>query len=64
MDNFIIGSIDAVAINIIPTGNINTLNRIVPAVSKHVIAEEALAGGDEGVGVEEAADGGVVITAL
>ena len=37
---------------------------IVPAIGKHVIAEEALAGGDEGVGVDKSADGGVVITAL
>ena len=39
-------------------------NRIVAAVGKHVIAEDALAGGDEGIGVDKSADGGVVITGL
>ena len=43
---------------------ISVYHRSIVAIGKHVIAEEALAGGDEGVGVEEAADGGVVITAL
>ena len=45
-------------------GRITQDHRTIVAIHKHVIAEEALAGGDEGVGVEEAADGGVVITAL
>lgn len=44
-----------------PTG-INTIDRIVIAIGKHVIAEQALAGGDEGVGVDEPTDLGVVIT--
>ena len=39
-------------------------NRIVQAIRKHVIAQDALAGGDEGIGVEEAAYCGIVITAL
>jgi hypothetical protein len=40
------------------------INWIITAVGKHVIAEDALAGGNEGIGVDEAADGGIVITAL
>ena len=46
------------------TGNINSSHRIIPAIRKHVIAQQALAGGDEGVGIDEAADSGVVITGL
>ena len=38
--------------------------RIIPAIRKHVIAENTLAGGDEGIGVEEATDLGIVISAL
>ena len=40
------------------------IDRVIAAVGKHVIAQEALTGGDEGIGVEESAPGGVVITAL
>ena len=40
------------------------IDRVIAAICEHVIAEDALAGGDEGVGVDEAADLGVVITAL
>ena len=43
---------------------IATAYRIVAAVSEHVVAQQALAGGDEGIGVDKSADGGVVITAL
>ena len=43
---------------------ITTTNRIVVAISKHVVTEQSLAGGDEGVGVEEAAECGIVITGL
>ena len=38
--------------------NINSHDGIIPAISKHVIAQEALAGGGEGVGIEEAGGGG------
>ena len=38
--------------------------RIIITIGKHVIAQEALAGGGEGIGVEEAAQRGVVIAAL
>ena len=37
---------------------------IVHTVGEHVIAQEALAGGNEGVGIEESAPFGVVIPAL
>ena len=39
-------------------------NRIVPAVRKHIVPQEALAGAGVAVGVEEAAKGGVVISGL
>ena len=42
----------------------STHHRIVVAIREHVAAEEALTGGGETVGVDEAADLGVVITAL
>ena len=34
------------------------------AVGKHIIADDALASGDEGVGVDEAAEVGIVIPGL
>ena len=37
---------------------------VIVAISKHVIAKETLAGGGIGVGVDEAAGSGVVITGL
>ena len=43
---------------------IAAIHGIVQAIGKHVIAQHALAGGGICVGVEEAAPGGVVITAL
>jgi len=43
---------------------ITTVCRIIYTVGKHIVAEGALAGGDEGVGVEETADFGVIISAL
>ena len=38
--------------------------RIVFAIGKHVIAQDTLAGGGVGVGIEESADLGIVITGL
>ena len=46
------------------TTEINSANRIIAAVGKHVITEDALTCGNEGVGVDETADCGVVITGL
>ena len=46
------------------TTEINSANRIIAAVGKHVITEDALTCGNEGVGVEESTDCGVVITTL
>ena len=46
------------------TGSIFQNYRIVQTVGKHVIAENTLAGGNEGIGVEETAECGIVITAL
>ena len=37
---------------------------IIPAVRKHVIPEEALTGAGVAVGVEEALDDGVIVSAL
>ena len=38
--------------------------RIVIAISKHVIAQQSLAGGNKRVGIDESTNLGVVITAL
>ena len=43
---------------------IDTINRIIPTVGKHIIAQEPLAGGGVGVGIEESAYLGIVITGL
>ena len=43
---------------------IASINRIVEAIGKHVIAQQALAGGGEGVGIEEAGGGGVIVAGL
>ena len=37
---------------------------IIQTICKHIIAQQALAGGNEGVGVDEAAEFGVIISAL
>ena len=41
-----------------------TAHRIVIAVRKHVVPDKPLAGAGVAVGVEEAAQGGIVISAL
>ena len=46
------------------TGFIGIIHWIIVAISKHVIAQNSLAGGDEGVSVDESAPLGIVITAL
>ena len=38
--------------------------RVVITVGEHVVAEGALAGGDEGVSIDKPAPGGIVIPAL
>ena len=43
---------------------ISTVNRIIVAVGKHVVAEDALAGGNEGICIDESAYLGIIITAL
>ena len=40
------------------------IDRVIAAICEHVIAEEALAGGDEGIGIDEAANLWIVITGL
>ena len=40
------------------------INRIIVTIGKHVIAQQPLTGGGEGVGVEEAAGFGVVVAVL
>ena len=39
-------------------------NGIIQTIGKHVIAEDALAGGGVGVGVDESADTGIIVTRL
>ena len=43
---------------------IRSINGIIAAICKHVIAQQALAGGDIDVRIEEAADCGIIISAL
>ena len=43
---------------------IKTIDWIIPAIGKHVIAQEALAGGCEGIGIEKSADCWIVIPGL
>ena len=43
---------------------IDIINRTIVAISEHVATENALAGGDIGVGVDEAAYRWIVISAL
>ena len=43
---------------------INSKYRAIPAVSKHIIAREALARRSIGICIDEAANAGIVITAL
>ena len=40
------------------------INRVVITIGKHVVAQQALACGGEGVGIEEAGEGGVVVAGL
>jgi hypothetical protein len=46
------------------TFRIGKYHRIIAAVGKHVIAQDTLSGGDEGIGIDESADFGGVISAL
>ena len=39
-------------------------HRIIPAVRKHIVTQEALSGAGVAVGVEEALDDGIVISGL
>ena len=43
---------------------IDEIYRIIAAIGEHIAAEDALSGGGEAVRVEEAAEGGVVVSAL
>ena len=45
-------------------GIIQRIYRVVPAVRKHIVPQEALAGAGVAVSVEESAEGGVVISGL
>ena len=43
---------------------VTPIGRIIPAVGKHVVTQEALPSGDEGICVDESTDLGIVITRL
>ena len=45
-------------------GWIHAIDRIIIAVGEHIVAEDTLTSGDKGIGVEEAADLGIIITGL
>ena len=40
------------------------INRTIPAIGKHIIAKDALASGSVGIGVDESAQVGIVVTGL
>ena len=44
--------------------SVRTISRIVVTIGKHIVAKQALSGGDEGIRVEESADFGIVISGL
>ena len=46
------------------TTRVTAIDGVVVTIGEHVIAQEALAGGGEGIGVEETAEVGIVISAL
>ena len=48
----------------IPAATIYIVCRIVITISKHVVAQQTLAGGDKSIGVDESTDLGIVITGL
>ena len=49
---------------VICTGIITAKHGIIPAIGKHVIAQGALASGDEGIGINKSTDFGIVVTGL
>lgn len=50
------------ALHILSAANVLSADRIIPAVGEHIVTEHPLAGGDEGIGIEESTDCGIVIT--
>ena len=50
--------------NCVIATRISITYRIIEAIGEHVISQNALAGGDEGIGIEEAGEGGVVVAGL
>ena len=58
------GFIAESAVNSIISGLVREIHRVIQTIREHVVSQEALTGGDEGVGVEEAAPGGVVVAGL
>ena len=47
-----------------PASTICEIIGIIQTIGKHVIAQQTLAGGGEGVGIEEAGNGGVIVAGL
>ena len=43
---------------------INSKYRAIPAVSKHIVPQEALSGRSKGICVDKSSDAGIVVTAL
>ena len=43
---------------------INTVYRGVCAICKHIVPQEPLTSGSEGIRIDESTDGGIVVTAL
>ena len=48
----------------VSTRGVCTASRIISTIGKHIVAQNALAGGSVGVGIDKSAQFGVVITGL
>ena len=46
------------------TAIIKVVDRIISTIGKHIVTQEALAGAYKGIGIEESAEFGIVITGL
>jgi hypothetical protein len=61
---FFVERILIITVSICCSCNICPSNGVVPAISKHVIPQDPLAGGDKGIGVDESAALRIIVTAL
>ena len=64
MDKFVIDWIGIIALQIICTGDIDSENRTVTAIGKHIVAQQTLPGRSVDIGTDETLQRGIVITTL